>query len=204
MRCGGWRADRSVGGCERCSWAKGSTESGSGWRRSETGCGGCGFRFMSWGGSTSGKGACYRGRSRSAKMARPGRGRTPVALGLPPPGPSPDKKCYLCPWTKLLPISRSAHRAQCRHEWRHGTLSSVRHVWPAKLPVFAELKPSAVDDHKFRRATRNCPGLETVVLVRRSMSFPVSIRSVPGGVKFPGLILHKTVDNKDIKKIKYP
>jgi hypothetical protein len=38
----------------------------------------------------------------------------------------------------------------------------------------------------FGEQLENCPGLETVVLVRRSMSFPVSICSVSGSVKLSG------------------
>ena len=42
--------------------------------------------------------------------ARPG--REPVSArpaGSLRPAPSPDEKCYLCAWYKVLPMSRSAH-----------------------------------------------------------------------------------------------
>ena len=52
----------------------------------------------------------------------------------------------------------------------------------------------------FGEQLENCPGLETVVLVRRSMSFPVSICSVSGSVKLSGGGVRGGVDNKETKK----
>ena len=52
----------------------------------------------------------------------------------------------------------------------------------------------------FGEQLENCPGLETVVLVRRSMSFPVSICSVSGGVKLSGGWVRRGVDNNETKK----
>ena len=52
---------------------------------------------------------CQRSeRAPPAKTARSGRGRPPVALGLPPPGPSPNEKCYLCPGLLMPPASEQS------------------------------------------------------------------------------------------------
>ncbi len=90
-------------------------------------------------------------------------------------------KAAACGWSSCSADCLDGHL--CRHEWRHGTLKACATSGRRNCRPLLSWKPSAVDDHKFRRATRNCPGRETVVLVRRSMSLPVSIRSVPGGVK---------------------
>ena len=58
------------------------------------------------------------------------------------------------------------------------------------------------NNHKFRRATRNGPGLETVVLVRRSMSLPVAIRSVAGVSGLSREIRITTLIIKGIQKYK--